>query len=170
MREKEMRQPVADWLASQRYRAVVEMVTAHIADMIGVRYAPSVERRRPEALETIAVELKLSDVAGVLRQCERNKCAVETSWAAMPEAAVAKMLARTLDKFRNAGVGLLSVGSEVRIIVEAVVSDQVLPWKAARLKKNHWRRLRKGDTRIVVSPLPFDEPEPLPRQLELTEA
>lgn len=143
--ERELRKPVADWMRAQNLQPVVEMVTSHIADMIGIEYAERVGRKRPEAIRVVSVELKLLDIAGVIRQASTNRLYTDASFAAMPVEIVERMLPKTIGKFRAAGVGLLAVdGDEVRVVIEPVpeLSMTEYAFRTERIVKNHWRRLR----------------------------
>lgn len=138
--EKEMRRPVIDWLASNGFCTAVEfLLCAGYCDLVAGRYAPRLTRAVPELMETIAVELKLHNVAAVVRQAANNRGQCDWSYCAMPADRCKRMQRRTLDKFRREGVGLLSVGHTVEIILD--------PERSAgarhRVRESLWRRVRK---------------------------
>lgn len=81
MIEFELRKPVAEWLLSRGLSPVLECACVGHCDLVGVRFiAPN------KFAEAVAVELKLRDLAGVRRQCERiiARKQVNEVWAAMP--------------------------------------------------------------------------------------
>ncbi len=121
-REIDMRQPVCDWLRSRGFLPAVEFFLWHTADIVAGRYGERpAARRKPPLLQTVAVELKIRDVAGVIGQAGSNADLTDQSFCAMPAARCAKMRPGTAERFRVAGVGLLSVGDEIREIIEPSV-------------------------------------------------
>lgn len=62
-----MRQAVCGWLIGQGMVPVFEVFMGpHTCDFIGVEFADRVGRRIPPVSRTMAIELKLDDVAGVI--------------------------------------------------------------------------------------------------------
>jgi hypothetical protein len=140
MLEKELRAPVIAWLEDLSFLTAVEFHIHHMADIVAGRYGPRTSRRKPTLERCVAVELKLEDVAGVIDQARSNRYQTHYSYCAMPEWRVAKMKARTLDKFRDEGLGLLSVdGDAIQVLVAAKYGHG--PTK--RIIDNLWRRVRK---------------------------
>lgn len=114
MIEFDMRRPVCHWLLNRGLSPVLECASLGNCDIVGVR----LEGKPMRLLEVVAVELKLTDVAGVMRQCDRHMQRGTTEvWAAMP-------IARANDvriRFVDTGIGLLGVGSDVcAVLVEPV--------------------------------------------------
>ena len=142
-REREMRPLVSQWLRDQGLIPIWEVQTVHLCDIIGVQFEERTGRRIPELLRTIAIELKLSDIGGVLRQAQNNQYRCDESWAAMPSDLCRSMRGATLLRFENAGVGLLSVGDVDITIIRPAKFDKVIVSEA--FKKNLWRRtIRDG--------------------------
>lgn len=141
-KESDMREPVKAWLMDRGYLPAVEfwLTNAGITDIVAGAYAARVGRKIPTLQQVVAVELKLSDVAGVISQATMNRHRCDWSYAAMPIERVEKMRNRTLDKFAEVGVGLLAVGNE---IVERIVPRQGngLPIERREVKQL-WRRVR----------------------------
>jgi len=141
-RESDMREPVKAWLVDRGYLPCVEfwLTNAGITDIVAGAYGPRVGRRIPTLEEVVAVELKLTDVAGVISQARANRHLCDWSYAAMPVERVDKMRAGTLDKFASEGIGLLAVGDE---IVERIapIQGNGLP-EGRREVKQLWRRVR----------------------------
>lgn len=139
-RERQMRKPVLNWLQHQGYLCTVESFTGHgYADIVARRFGVRPAARRiPPLLDVLIVELKLEDVAGVVRQARDNRQVCHQSYCAMPDSRLATMRPATLDKFCIAGVGLLLVGSGVRVAIEAPLGNGVDGSLIAR----HWRCVR----------------------------
>lgn len=139
--ESEMRDSVADWLRSRGCAVAIEFFIYHMVDALGVIFGdrPS-ERRIPPIQELYAVELKLFDIAGVIQQAKSNRHAVDWSFAAMPRSVVNRMREDTRRKFRLNGVGLLSVGETVEIVIDAERGSRSA---LKRIHRNSWRRMRK---------------------------
>ncbi len=115
-KEAAMKGVVLDWLAKQGYSVPDgEMyVCGGYADIVAGRYGPRpAPGRKPPLLSTISIELKLHDVAGVIRQASNNRHGTDQAYAAMPIWRTMKMQPATIRKFRAAGVGLLAVSRNV---------------------------------------------------------
>ena len=140
-REFDMREPVCNWLLIQDFCPAVEFrLCNHSCDIVGSRYGERPAARRiPPLLELWSVELKMDDVAGVIRQAKKNARRSNRSWCAFPDFRIAKMRDSTIDRFENEGLGLLSVGSKVEVIIPAVSGERIL-------FDNHirqlWRRVK----------------------------
>jgi len=143
MLEKDMREPVFEWLKSKGYDVVCEFRLGHYVDVIGCRFAERQGKKIPDLLYTVAVELKLSDVAGVVRQAHENRMYVHESWAAMPRERLDRMGDRTVKKFAYAGVGLLSVYNET-------VSVILPPKINYGLQRRLWHRLHAGPASEMI--------------------
>lgn len=139
-REFEMRTIVVSWLSEMGFLSAVEFYIHHMADIVGGRFGPRPSPGRvPPLVESIVVELKLHDIAGVIFQAKQNRHQMHKSYCAMPTEACEKMRPQSFDKFRTAGVGLLSVGEVVNEIIEPKPGDGPV----ASIEKNLWRRIRK---------------------------
>lgn len=140
-REREMRPAVTDWLRSSGHTVVYEtscVSCGTFRDVVGARFGERTGRLIPNVDSCIAVELKLSDVAGVLHQAVRNRLAVQFSYAAMPAGFVTKMRPQTHLKFLNVGVGLLAVaGGMVVEVIKPKSSGLII---TRRLRRQLWRR------------------------------
>jgi hypothetical protein len=146
--EFEMRIPVSNWLISRGLSPICEVQCLGNCDLVGVRF----EEKPVRLVELVAVELKLRKVAEVMRQCNHHQlCGVTEVWAAMlPEVAQ-----RNAEGFAVQGIGLLSVGDSVEIIIPAARVDgcDLSPWKAAmrRRKNEHlWRMKNQNMLRYGV--------------------
>jgi hypothetical protein len=136
--EFEMRLPVARWLLSRGLSPVCEVQCLGNCDLVGVRF----EEKPVRLVEMVAVELKMRDIAGVIRQCSMHAaCCVSEVWAAMlPDVA-----ARNRTRFVNAGIGLLSVtkaGVDVLAPAPRKADCDLSPWKNAmrrRRNEHEWR-------------------------------
>jgi len=118
MTEKEMRPTVVKWLEDQGLYVAHEVsVSGGWCDLVGVLWADRVGRRIPPIMLIMAVELKITDVAGVLYQARGNLENCDFSYAAMPAERCEKMRPATLRMFTDAGIGLLSVNSGVRTVI-----------------------------------------------------
>lgn len=142
-RESDMRESVKQYLLLRGFVPVVEfwLHNSGITDIVAGAYAPRVGRRIPELQEVVAVELKLNDVAGVIRQAKLNRHLSDWSFAAMPEPRIRKMRDDTLNKFGEHGIGLLSVGDVVREEI-APTRGSGLPSHRSEVKQL-WRRVRQ---------------------------
>jgi len=140
-RESDMLPAVNAWLAARGCYVTHESMTVGYTmhcDVVGVRFGARIGRAIPPLSLVVIVELKLTDVAGVIRQAKENLSVAHESYAAMPRARCRKMLAATEQKFRRAGVGLLSVdGQEVTVRIESGKGYQ-----GDRFRKKLWRRTR----------------------------
>jgi hypothetical protein len=138
--EREMRAPVADWLRANRYLVAYEFHLCHMVDLVAGHFGYRHGKAIPPLEHTIAVELKLDDVAGVIRQAKNNTYFVNRSYCAMPASRCLTMRASTLALFAQANVGLLSVSSDETI--EVVVSPGEGKQANDRTTKGLWRRVR----------------------------
>jgi hypothetical protein len=114
-------------------------------DVVGVRFAERIGRPIPPVLLAVAVELKLTNVAAVIRQARYNLHFAHESYCAMPNTRCAKMLPATLERFRAARVGLLSVSVDQ---VEVLIKSGEGKWQD-RYRRKLWRR---------VSRMPLSQP------------
>lgn len=120
--ERDMRPAVIDWLhATGHTNHVFESYFGHgYADIVGFRFGERFGRNLPPLEAVCVVELKLTKIAEVIAQADSNRVYIAASWCAMPSDFVEKMRPQTLDKFKDAGVGLLAVSS-------AKVEQVILP-------------------------------------------
>jgi hypothetical protein len=147
-----LRPPVAQWLHSQGMNPVFEVMLGGCCDVVGVRWGVRVGKRIPAIIETHAVELKLHDVAGVIRQARWNRHGVTFSWAAMPSERFTKMRPGTLAQFEEWGIGLLEVGKDVVVRVPASRGES----SGDHLAKKLWRRRGEWSQRLAVN-IPLTE-------------
>jgi len=124
MLEKDLRNPVIDWLAFRGMHAVHEAIFCNAyCDLIGFRFAPRTNRRIPRLEWVVAVELKLARIGEVIRQAENNRQQVNASYAAMPDDRCQRMTRKSIRKFTSAGVGLLGVdGNTVLSYISPIVA------------------------------------------------
>lgn len=140
MIERDMRPAVDAWLLSEgMLQTLYESRIFHNADMVGVRFANRVGRAIPPLVAVRVVELKLSDIAGVLRQARRHREHPVFSYAAMPADRIERMRLDTLQRFAATGVGLLAVTGES---VATVVSPQMSSTSWGDVPARLWRRVR----------------------------
>ena len=109
MKENAMRPAIVGWLNRNGYYAAHECLVGGYCDVIGCMWSDRVGRRKPELLEMICVELKMRDIAGVIRQAKGNHYHANLSYCAMPLDFCKKIQKRSIQKFIDANVGLLSV-------------------------------------------------------------
>lgn len=122
--EAELAPPVTAWLAAAGYRVDAEVpILGRRADLVGSRDQ-----------DVVAVELKLSDWEGALRQATAYQLAADRVWVAMPIAAAA-MAYRARWRFESERIGLLAVDDEggVRAPIEARPSPRLLPYLRERI-------------------------------------
>lgn len=137
--EKAMRPAVYHWLRERCDCVCIERYIKQAVDMVGFSFGPRDGRLIPDVSKVVAVELKLRDFAGVIRQAKINLRTCHESWAAMPFHVVAKMRPATVAKFVTSGVGLLSVdGDAVKVVVSACVQVNDY-WSHPHTKRSAWR-------------------------------
>jgi hypothetical protein len=140
--EREMYDPVIAWLERCGFQWVKHLCTPiyHQCDLAAGRYAERINRRRPQLLESLFIELKLSNVAQAIGQAAHYRNYVNLSYVAMPATRCAQMKSDTVEKFRVAQVGLLSVSlAEVREVVRPTRNPQT----HEMIERNLWRRIVK---------------------------
>lgn len=141
-RESDMRPAIIDWLNARRCKVLHECVAMGNCDVVGVRFAERHGRRIPPLENLITIELKMRDVAGVIRQAEKHVGVANGSFAAMPLERCQRMRDSTRERFWQAGVGLLAVDAwGARVIVLA--AERCPLQMRRRLQKAFWRRLRE---------------------------
>ncbi len=117
--EAELVAPVTAWLREGGYRVTAEVpILGRRADLVGAR---------EDAL--VAVELKMRDWRGALRQAMAYQLAADRTWVAMPLSA-ASAAYRARWQFEAEGVGLLAVDDRglVRNPLPAAPSPRLLPF------------------------------------------
>ena len=82
--EKLMRPIVVDWLQTEGYYVAHEVMLSGYCDLIGCLWSKHIGRKIPQMLEIMAIELKIKDVKGVLKQAENNCYFADYSYIAMP--------------------------------------------------------------------------------------
>ncbi len=133
MLEKELRKPIQQWLFTGGFDVVHEVyLCGGYCDIVGCKFTPRYDRKKPFLYYLIAIELKLNDVSGVIGQAKNNLQVANESYAAMHFSRCEKLSKYSLNKFRLAGIGLISVCENVEIIIPAK--------KNLRLRDNLWRR------------------------------
>ena len=142
-RERQMRPQVCTWLSGQGFIPVFEVHLACFgaSDIVAGKFAEGL------LTDIIAVELKLDDIAEVLRQATNNRYVVPWSYAAMPDATCERMRQATLQRFEEQGIGLLSVGERVRVFVPPKRFSEADEVRLAKLGKRLWRRRNEWHTR-----------------------
>ena len=140
MIERDMRPTIDAWLREQgMLQTLYESRIFGNADVVGVQFAERVGRAIPPLTAVRVVELKISDIGGVLWQARLHREYPVLSYAAMPADRIERMRAGTLQRFAEAGVGLLAVaGMSVATIVSPQKSNTAWCDIPARL----WRRIR----------------------------
>lgn len=141
-KESDMREPVKAWLMDRDFLPAVEfwLHGCGITDIVAGSYAKREGRRIPKLWEVVAVELKLNDFAGVLRQAKTNRHHCDWSYVAMPVERIEKMRESTKAQLREAGIGLLSVGQAVK---EVLLPKQGFGLSEDRNQvKTLWRRVK----------------------------
>lgn len=149
--EGSLRKPVAEWIITQGMTPVFEVRLSGQCDVVGFEFEPKLPRVAPKLKRVIAIELKLEDVADVLRQAKSNSCHVDLSYAAMPFERVGRMKESTLNQFRDSGVGLLSVSTSGRVdlvIPARTNTDESMQWKRSALCRTGWRRREEWIRRV----------------------
>lgn len=144
MREREMRPIVQRWCDQNGLLTAYEMAVSPtiLCDVVGFRFGERIGRKRPNVQFSVAIELKLEDIAGVINQARRNSHFVNESYAAMPAARIARMKPATLQTFRLNGVGLMAVDDAVQIILPPQCRMSLQEWHTERINRNAWRRCR----------------------------
>ena len=151
MREFDLRKPVCLWLDSLGYTPLLECWSCNQCDIVGVKFGDKV------LTDVVCVELKLRDVAGVVRQLDSHVFRSRLTYAAFP-AAIAGRVAD--GHFRATSHGLLSVDSvDVVILKESSEHDGWRPtmtYRNAVRRRGQWRErlknagmLRDGPTAAV---------------------
>jgi len=118
--------------------------------MVSVAYGDRVGRKIPPVKTLVGIELKISDIVGVLKQCENLKWWCHAVYAAMPSEAVDRMKAETKTRFQLLGIGLLSVESK-KVYTEITPSRPCYPTgdNVEALRTRLWRRIKSGKTHIT---------------------
>ncbi len=109
MVENDMRPSVVMWLNRNGYYDAHECLIGGYCDIIGCLWEERVGRRIPQLLETIAIELKMRKISEVISQAKGNHYHTNLSYCAMPAGFVERMRLQSKQKFRDAGIGLLSI-------------------------------------------------------------
>lgn len=141
--ERDMRKAVHAWLSPDGSTEVIYefLMMRGYCDMVGILFAKQTGRTIPLVKWVTAVELKLEDVAGVIRQSRGNRHSVHASFAAMPKPRCQRMQPTTVKKFLEAGIGLLSVGDDVTVAIppgEPLVSKNI---NIEHFRKRWWSRI-----------------------------
>lgn len=148
--EKHMRRAVCDWLTGQGLTPVFEVFMGpHTCDFIGVEFDSRNGRRIPPTKRTMAIELKLDDVSGVIKQCKNCLHAVSIAYAAMPASRCLRMRDETIGKFMNAGIGLLSVDIAVEQILAPLARTPPASWRRDTLARRLWKRRNEWVDRLA---------------------
>jgi len=141
-KEFDMREPVKAYLMDRGFLPAVEfwLHGCGPTDIVAGSYAKREGRKIPKLWEVVAIELKLSDFGGVLRQAKRNRNHCDWSYIAMPSERVDRLRDSSRQQIRLAGVGLLSVGEDIR---EVIAPERGRGLSEGRNQvKTLWRRVR----------------------------
>ena len=117
MTEKELKPKIVKWLNDNGYEAAHECYNFNNCDVIGFEFYKQQKREIPDIKRIVAIELKVRDILGVLLQCRTHRHNATTVYAAMPESFCKTMTLKSKLKFFEQGIGLLSVGENVKIEV-----------------------------------------------------
>lgn len=131
MSEFDLRIPCANWLLNRGLSPICEVRSLHNCDFIGVRF----DKKRLEYI--VAVELKLTDVSGVINQCVIHLPRVNEVWAAMPP-----QTAKAKAKFEQLGIGLLEYTDKFVSVLEPkfFVDRPLTRWqRVASSRKDEWK-------------------------------
>jgi hypothetical protein len=123
-READLVEPVATWLEASGFDVRIEVpILARRADIVGSR-----------AEEVTAIELKMHDWRGALRQALAYQLAADRAWVAMPLAAASRAY-RNRWRFEAENVGLLAIDDEggVRAPIPAGESPRLLPFLQTKI-------------------------------------
>jgi hypothetical protein len=138
MLEIELRLPVARWMLARQLTPTMECYCFRNCDMVGVQWDEK------KVKHIAAVELKLTNVAAVLRQCKHHHHKASEVWAAMLKCSL-----RMQEKFKEARVGLLLYDEgEMREIIQPAVHehpDHILN----RHRQTLWRRRKEYLNRMT---------------------
>ncbi len=121
--EKNLRPIAETWLRGGGYYVAHEVMLSGYCDLTGCKWAKRIGRRIPSMLEIVAVELKIKDISGVLRQARVNCYYADFSYAAMPLKKCKSMRTATLQRFEKEGIGLLGICQNVKVIIKARKND-----------------------------------------------
>jgi len=144
MIENEMRPAVTQWLNRNDYDDAHECLLGGYCDVIGCKWDERVGRKPPDLLETIAIELKMRDIQGVIMQAKGNHYHANLSYCVMPQDFILKMRPQSLQNFKDAGVGLLTwlngcIGIIIYSTYNNVVPHEVLRRRLWAFKLRHSR-------------------------------
>lgn len=141
--EHEMCEPVIMWLRGQGFVCTRELLCRWFnpMDIAAGLWEPRISRRIPRLIESVAVELKLSNVAAVLRQATRNQSSVDRSFAALPADRCERIGAEARSRFSALGIGILSV--ERHAVIEVLPARRSAEGTHPRIAKNLWRKCYK---------------------------
>lgn len=142
--ERDMRAPVIRYVEAMGFKVVCEMwFSDGICDIIAAKFGDRPNRFIPPLESCIAIELKMTDIAGVLRQSIANQYKAIGSYAVMPKTVIDKMRVYSFDKFSKASVGLLSVDEEGEVV------EVIRPTKGHKTpdveRKKIWRHISRKD-------------------------
>lgn len=149
MKEKDLRQPVEKWLEYCGYWVIHEILIGGYCDILGVRFETRIGRRIPNIVDTIAIELKLTNLSQALSQAKTYSHYVTRAYVAMPEDRINHMRGSTIAKVQETGIGLISVKNHlVTVVLKAPVGayyskSLTYPEWNKRHKRNLWRRTKR---------------------------
>jgi hypothetical protein len=150
MIENEMRPAIVKWLNRNGYYDAHEcwVEWQGICDVIGCLWTKRFGRAKPDLLETICIELKMRDIRGVISQSRNNHPSCNLSYCAMPADFCHRMKPDRIQKFIDAGVGLLAVdGGDVEIIIYSNYNNEI---PDERFRNRMWNfKLRDGRRRVI---------------------
>jgi len=126
MKEKDFQPAVEMWLKNLGYRVARECMISGYCDLIGSKWSERIGRKKPQLLETMAVELKVRDMVGVISQAKANHYQCTYSYAAMPLDFCNRMRPQSKNRFEDAGIGLIGVSERglVKSIITGIRQDR----------------------------------------------
>ena len=147
MTEREHLMPIiVKHFNSLGYYCVLECMVAGYCDVVACKWSERVGRRIPTLLDAIAIELKISNIASVISQSHWNLYHVNASYAAMPLEFCRKMKNKSLEAFKDKGVGLLGVDTEIREVTTIIESKRNLKCENELLASRLWKnKVRNRD-------------------------
>lgn len=146
-----MESAVVNWLNRNGYDDVHECMIGGYCDIVGCAWSERIGRRKPDLLEMICVELKLEKIEEVIAQAKGNHYHANLSYCAMPTGLCCRMRRETLEKFWDAGVGLLSVDNDlvqmkIRSRYQNKMPDEIFRnrlWANQLRNRNHKNRAKE---------------------------
>lgn len=146
IKEFDLRKPVIEFFERKGYICLVECyLCGGFCDIVALKYFERVGRKIPDIKFLLAVELKISNIASVVRQAEKNIYRSNASFIAIPKERFMKLRESSLNRIKNLGLGVITIdGNSVKVKVLPKASK---PKLTKRLKKKLWSRVKYGTRR-----------------------